>query len=65
MQKAMANERLPGAQSPAILVIANDYAMALAPGKFALGTDPGSTLGKLCQHACKLLQDVSASLESF
>jgi len=39
MQKALANERLPGvlsgAESPANLLIANDPARALASGKFA------------------------------
>jgi len=55
---------LPGAESPANLLIANDFARALAPGKFAgfcrlcqhhinhfqtmPGTLPGLTPGKMC-----------------
>jgi len=54
MQKALANGRLPGvlpgAKSPANLLIANDPARALAPGKCALGTG----LGKLCLQDCRL-----------
>lgn len=53
MQKALANGRLlgvlPGAESPANLLIANDPARGLAPG-----TGPGSTPGKLCLHDCRL-----------
>jgi len=52
MQKALATGRLPGAESPANLLIANELVRALAPGKCALGTGPGSIPGKLCQLAC-------------
>jgi len=45
--KALATGRLPGAESPANLLIANELARALAPGKCAPGTGPGSTPGKL------------------
>jgi len=45
MQKALANGRLPGvlprAESPTNLLITNDPARALAPGKCAPGTCPG------------------------
>jgi len=47
MQKALAIGRLPGAESPANLLIANEFARALAPGKRAPDTGPGSTPGKL------------------
>jgi hypothetical protein len=53
MQKSLAKGRLPGvlpgAEYPANLLIANDPARALAPGKCAPGTGPGSTPGKLLQ----------------
>jgi len=46
MQKALAIGRLPGvlpgAESPANLLIANEYARALVPGKFAPSTSPES-----------------------
>jgi len=46
MQKALAIGRLPGvlpgAESPANLLIANEYARALVPGKFAPSTGPES-----------------------
>jgi len=52
MQKALAIGRLPGvlpgAESPANLLIANEFARALAPGKCAPDTGPGMTPGKLC-----------------
>jgi len=68
MQKALANGRLPGvlpgAESPANLLIAKEPGRALAPGKCAPGTCPGSTPGKLCLHDCRLLQTVSASHQS-
>ena len=60
MQKALANGRLPRAESPTNLLIANDPARGLAPG-----TGPGSTPGKLCLHDCRLLQTLSASHQSF
>jgi len=48
MQKALAIRRLPGvlpgAESPANLLIANEFSRALAPGKCAPDTGPG----KLC-----------------
>jgi len=63
MQKALANGRLPGVlpgvQSPAIQVIANDYARALAPGK-----NPGATPGKMCRHACSF-SDVFWRVQAF
>jgi len=69
MQKALANGRLPGvfpgAESPANLLIANELARALAPGKCTPSTGPGSTPGKLCLNDCRLLQTVSASHQSF
>ena len=59
MQKALANGRLPGvlpgAQSPAILVITNDHARALAPGKFA-----GFCI--LCQHHISHFQTMPETL---
>ena len=54
MQKSLANGRLPGAEYPANLLIANDPARALAPGKCAPGKGPGSTPGKLCLHDYRL-----------
>ena len=58
MLKALANGRLPGVlpgvESPANLLIANELARALAPGKCAPSTGPGSTPGKLCLHDCML-----------
>jgi len=48
MQKALAIGRLPGAESPANLLIANEFAKALAPGKCAPDTGPGTTPSKLC-----------------
>ena len=58
MLKALATGRLPGvlpgAESPANLLIANEFARALAPGKCAPNTDPGSTPSKLCLHDCRL-----------
>ena len=64
MQKALAIGRLPGvlpgAESPANLLIANEYARALAPGKFAPGTGPGSTPGKLCLCKSKLFWSMQA-----
>jgi len=57
MQKALAIGRLPGvllgAESPANLLIANEFARTLAPGKCAPDTGapdtgPGTTPGKLC-----------------
>ncbi|KEH16453.1 hypothetical protein MTR_0179s0040 [Medicago truncatula] len=69
MLKALATGRLPGvlpgAESPANLLIANDPARGLAPGKCAPRKVPGSTPGKLCLHDCRLLQTVSASHQSF
>ena len=56
MQKALAIRRLPrvlpGAESPTNLLIVNEYARTLAPGKFALGTSLDSTPGKLCLCKC-------------
>jgi len=52
MQKVLAIGRLPGAESPANLLIANEPAMALAPGKCAPGTGPGSTPGNF-SDACR------------
>ncbi|KEH30954.1 hypothetical protein MTR_4g088140 [Medicago truncatula] len=58
MLKTLANGRLPGvlpgAESPANMLIANDSARALAPGKCAPGTGPGLTPGKPCLHDCRL-----------
>jgi len=58
MLKVLATGRLPGvlpgAESPANLLIANELARALTPGKCAPGTGPGSTPGKLCLHDCRL-----------
>jgi len=72
MQKALAIGRLPGvlpgAESPTNLLIANEYARALAPGKCAPGKSPGSTPGKLCLCKCRLfwsMQTVPASHQSF
>ena len=52
MQKALAIGRLPGvlpgAESQANMLIANEFARALAPGKYAPDTGPGTTPGKLC-----------------
>jgi len=52
MQKALAIGRLPGvlpgAESQAYLLIANEFARALVPGKCAPVTGPGTTPGKLC-----------------
>ena len=45
---------LPGAESPANLLIANEPARALAPGKCAPDTIPRSTPGKLYLHDCWL-----------
>jgi len=56
MQKSLANGRLPGAKYPAKPLIANDHVRALALGKCAPSTGPGSTLGKLCLHKYRLLQ---------
>jgi len=59
MQKALANGRLPGvlpgAQSPAILVIANHLARALAPGKF-------TGFCRLCQHHISHFQTMPGTL---
>jgi len=59
MQKSLANGSLPGvlpgAEYPANPLIANDHARALAPGKYAPGTGPGTTPGKLCLHKNRLL----------
>ncbi|AES99438.1 transmembrane protein, putative [Medicago truncatula] len=56
--EALANGRLlgvlPGAESQANLLIANDSARGLAPGKCAPGTGPGTTPGKLCLQDCRL-----------
>ena len=60
MQKALAIGRLPGAESPANLLIANEYIRALAPGKCAPGTAPGSTPGKLCLCECRLFWSMQA-----
>ena len=60
MQKALAIGRLPGAESPANLLIANEYARALTPGKCAPGTDPGSTPGKLCLCECRRVWSMQA-----
>jgi len=58
MLKALATGRLPGvlpgAESPANLLIANEHARALAPDKCAPGTGPGSTPGKLYLNDCRL-----------
>ena len=52
MLKALATGRLPRAESPANLLITNELARALAPGKCAPGTNPGVTPGKMCHmHA--------------
>jgi hypothetical protein len=52
MQKALANGRLPGvlpgAESPANLLIANCPARGLAPGKMRSWHRPGTTPGKMC-----------------
>jgi len=42
MQKALATGRLPGAESPANLLIANEPARALTLGKCAPGSTPGN-----------------------
>jgi len=59
MQKTLAKVRLPGvlpvARSPANQLIANEHAMALAPGKSAPGTGPGTTPGKMCLQNCRFL----------
>jgi hypothetical protein len=59
MQKALANGRLPGvlpgAESPANLLIANDFARALAPGKFA-------GFCRLCQHHISHFQTMPGTL---
>ncbi|KEH41689.1 hypothetical protein MTR_1g053785 [Medicago truncatula] len=72
MLKALATGRLPGAESPANLLIANDPARGLAPGKCAPGKGPGSTPGKLflqdcrlcrlCQHHINHFQNMSGTL---
>jgi len=58
MLKTLATGRLsgvlPGTKSPANPLIANEPARALAPGKCAPGTGPGSTPGKLCLHDSRL-----------
>ena len=58
MLKALTTGRLPGvlpgAESPANLLITNEPVRALAPGKCAPGTSPGSTPGKMCLHDCRL-----------
>jgi len=52
MQKALAIGRfpgvLPGAESQANMLIANEFARVLAPDKYAPDTGPGTTPGKLC-----------------
>jgi len=59
MHKALANGRLPGvlpgAESPANLLIANDFARALAPGKFA-------GFCRLCQHHISHFQTMPGTL---
>jgi len=52
MQKALANGRLPGAESPANLLIANDFARALALGKIA-------GFCRLCQHHISHFQTIA------
>ena len=56
MLKALATGRLlgvlPGVESPANLLIANEPARALTPGKCTPDTNPGVTPGKMCHmHA--------------
>jgi len=59
MLKALATGRLsgvlPGAESPANLLIANDPARGLAFGKCTPGIGPGSTPDNLCMLDCRLL----------
>jgi len=53
MLKTLATGRLPGAKSRANLLIANELARALAPGKCAPDTNSGVTPDKMCHmHAC-------------
>ena len=66
--KALAFGRLPGvlprAESPANLLIANEHARALAPGKYAPGTNPGITPGKMC-HMHAGFSDVFWHMQAF
>ena len=68
MLKALAFGRLPGvlpgAESPANLLIANEPARALAPGKYAPGTNPGITPGKMC-HMHAGYSDVFWHMQAF
>ena len=68
MLKALATGHLSGvlqgAKSPANLLIANEHARALAPGKCAPGTGPGLTPDKLCLRFCRL-SDAFWSIQAF